>query len=73
MLNDSSLSHIKIKECLIIDEYKNNVDEKLFYTILNQSLLSNQYIIINTLKPIQFFEVKLNDLSFNIIQILYTI
>ena len=62
-LNDNSLSEIKIKECLIIDEYKNNVEEKLFYSILNQSYLSNQYIIINSLKPIQSFEVKLNDLK----------
>ena len=62
-LNNDSLSAIKIKECLIIDDYKNNVDEKLFYSILNQSYLSNQYIIINSLKPIQSFKVKLNDLS----------
>jgi len=62
-LSDSSLPEIKIKECLIIDEYKNNVDEKLFYSVLNQSYLSNQYIIINSLKPIQSFEVKLNDLK----------
>jgi chromosomal replication initiation ATPase DnaA len=62
-LNNNTLSDIKTKECLILDEYKNNVDEKLFYSILNQSYLSNQYIIINSLKPIQSFKVKLNDLS----------
>jgi chromosomal replication initiation ATPase DnaA len=62
-LNNDSLSAIKIKECLIIDDYKNNVDEKLFYSILNQCLLSNQYIIINSLKSIQSFEFKLNDLK----------
>jgi len=62
-LNNNSLSSIRSKECLIIDEYKNNVEEKLFYSVLNQSYLSNQYIIINSLKPIQFFEVKLNDLK----------
>ena len=48
---------------MIIDEYRNNVEEKLFYSILNQSYLSNQYIIINTLKPIQSFQVELNDLK----------
>jgi chromosomal replication initiation ATPase DnaA len=62
-LSNDTLSDIKVKECLIVDEYKNNVDEKLFYSILNQSYLSNQYIIINSLKPIQSFKVKLNDLS----------
>ena len=62
-LNNKTLTAIKTKECLIVDEYKNNVEEKLFYTILNQSLLSNQYIIINSLKPIQSFELKLDDLK----------
>jgi len=62
-LNSDSLSDIKIKECLIIDEYKNNIEEKLFYSVLNQSHLSNQCIIINSLKPIQSFEVKLKDLK----------
>jgi chromosomal replication initiation ATPase DnaA len=62
-LNNNSLPLIKLKECFIIDEYQNNVEEKLFYTILNQCYLSNQYIIINSSKPIQLFEIKLNDLK----------
>jgi len=62
-LSNDSLSLIKLKECLIIDEYQNNVEEKLFYSVLNQCLLSNQYIIINSLKPVQSFKVKLNDLK----------
>jgi len=62
-LNNSSLSSIKTKECLIVDEYKNNVEEKLFYSILSQLHLSNQYIIVNSSKPIQSYEVKLNDLK----------
>ena len=62
-LNNNSLSYIKLKECLIIDEYKNNIEEKLFYTILNQCHQSNQYIIVNSLKPIKSFEIKLNDLQ----------
>jgi chromosomal replication initiation ATPase DnaA len=62
-LNNNTLSSIKAKECLIIDDCKNNVEEKLFYSVLNQSHLSNQYIIINSTKPIQSFEVKLNDLK----------
>ena len=62
-LDNSSLSTLKLKECFIIDEYQNNVDEKLFYSILNQCYLSNQYVIINSLKSIQSFEVNLNDLK----------
>ena len=48
---------------MIIDEYKNDIEEKLLYSILNQSLLSNQYIILNSSKPIQSLELKLNDLK----------
>jgi chromosomal replication initiation ATPase DnaA len=62
-IKNDSLPLIKIKECLIIDEYRNNVEEKLFYSLLSQCYLSNQYIVINSLKPIQSFEVKLNDLK----------
>ena len=62
-LNNNSLLIIKTKECLIIDEYQNNVEEKLFYSVLNQCLLSNKYIIINSVKPIQSFEIKLKDLK----------
>ena len=62
-INNSTLSEIKAKECLIIDDFKNNVEEKLLYSILSQSHLSNQYIIINSSEPIQSFEIKLNDLK----------
>ncbi|MDB9760347.1 DnaA/Hda family protein [Pelagibacteraceae bacterium] len=62
-LNNDSLSLLKLKDCLIIDEYQNNIEEKLFYSILNQSHQSNQYIIINSLEPIKLFPIKLNDLK----------
>jgi chromosomal replication initiation ATPase DnaA len=62
-LNNSSLSLVKVKECFIIDDYTNNIEEKLFYSVLNQCYLSNQYIIINSLKPIQSNNVKLKDLK----------
>ena len=62
-LNNSSLSLIKEKECFIIDEYQNNVEETLFYSILNQCYLSNQYVVVNSLKPIHSFKVILNDLK----------
>tara|TARA_Y100001970_G_C14038730_1_gene752508 strand:+ start:402 stop:1058 length:657 start_codon:yes stop_codon:yes gene_type:complete len=62
-LNNDSLMKIKIKECLIIDQYKNNIDEKLFYTILNQCHQSNNYVIVNSIKPIKKIPTKLNDLK----------
>jgi len=61
--NDESLSSIKSKECLIIDGYKNDIEEKLFYSALNQTHQSNQYVIINSIEPIKKSPVKLNDLK----------
>ena len=62
-LNDLSLSLIKSKDCLIIDDYKSNIQEKLFYSILNQSHQSNQYVIINSLQSIKVSIVELKDLK----------
>jgi len=62
-LNDISLSLIKSKDCLIIDDYKSNIEEKLFYSILNQSHQSNQYVIINSLQSIKVSIVELKDLK----------
>jgi len=62
-LSNNFLSLIKLKECLIIDEYKSNIEEKLFYSVLNQCHQFNQYIIVNSSKPIKTFKIELNDLK----------
>jgi len=62
-LSDNSLPLIKSKECLIIDEYQNNIEENLFYSVLNQCHQSNQYTIVNSVKPIKTFVIELNDLK----------
>jgi len=48
---------------LIIDDYQNNIKEKLFYSVLNQSHQSNQYVIVNSLQPIKTSAVTLTDLK----------
>ena len=73
-ISNNSLALIKLKECLIIDNYENNIDENLLYTIINQTHQSNQYVIINSDQPISSLEIKLEDLksrlsSFSIITI----
>ena len=35
-------------DCLIIDSFKNNIDEKLLYSILNQSKQLEKYVLINS-------------------------
>ena len=46
--NNDSLKHFKSKECLIIDNYNNNIDEKLLYSSLNQANQTDKYIVINS-------------------------
>jgi chromosomal replication initiation ATPase DnaA len=50
-------------DCLIIDSYKNNINEKLFYTILNQSKQLENYIVINSNSSIVELTFELNDLQ----------
>ena len=50
-------------ECLIIDNFKNKIKENLFYSILNQSKMSEKFILINSITPIKKNNFKLNDLK----------
>ena len=50
-------------DCLIIDSYQNNIDEKLLYSILNQSRQLENYIVINSIPSIKEFNFELNDLQ----------
>ena len=62
-LNDNWLSSSGKSECLIIDNYNSNIDEKLFYSILNQSKQLNSYVVINSILPIKDNFYKLDDLK----------
>ncbi len=62
-VNDSVISELNKNECLIIDNYKNKIDEKLFYSILNQSKQLDNFILVNSFKPISKFSFMLNDLK----------
>ena len=61
--NNDSLKDFKSKECLIIDNYNNNIDEKLLYSSLNQANQTDKYIVINSLSSIERSEVSLKDLK----------
>jgi len=48
-INNNIIAELNNLDCLIIDNYKNNIDEKLFYSILNQSKQLENYIVINSI------------------------
>ena len=58
-------------DCLIIDQFENNIDEKLFYSILNQSKQLENYILINSISSIKNFKIDLKDLKSRINSFLY--
>ena len=57
------ISNIENAECLIIDNYKNNIQENALYSILNFLKQSNKYLIINSLVSIKNENIKLKDLQ----------
>ena len=62
-LNNDTIQQNKKFKCLIIDNYENNIEEELFYSVLNQSKQENTYILINSFKPIKKMNMKLKDLK----------
>ena len=50
-------------DCLIIDNYKSNIDDNIFYSILNQSKQLNSFVVVNSSSPIKNMKIMLNDLK----------
>ena len=59
--NNENLKEFKIFENLILDDFDENVDEKLMYTLFNIADQDNKFILINSLVPINQLNFKLTD------------
>jgi len=62
-INNETISKFEELDCLIIDNYEKNIDERIFYSILNQSKQLDKYVVINSILPIRDIEFKLKDLK----------
>ena len=62
-VNNATILDLDDFDCLIIDNFKNNIDEKLFYSILNQSKQLENYILINSISSIKNIKFSLDDLQ----------
>ena len=58
-------------DCLIIDNYDNNIEEELFYSILNQSKQLDHYIVVNSVQPIKEFNLNRKDLQSRLNSFIY--
>ena len=70
-INDEIIHDLNNVDCLIIDNFSDNIDEKLLYTILNQSKQLENYILINTITPLKKIKINLDDLKSRINSFVY--
>jgi chromosomal replication initiation ATPase DnaA len=62
-LKNETIINFKNFNCLIIDNFNKNIDENIFYSILNESKQLNKYVVINSIMPIKDFFFELKDLK----------
>ena len=62
-INEKLISNLNNFECLIIDNFDNNINENLFYSILNQSKQLDIFVLINSKNSIKKNKFQLKDLK----------
>ena len=62
-IENEIISKLLKLDCLIIDNYEKNIDEKIFYSILNQTKQLDNYLVVNSIFPIRDNQFNLKDLK----------
>ena len=62
-ITNKSLKQIKLYENIIIENFNDQIDENIFYTLLNIIDQDNKYLILTSKKPIVEHVFKLDDLN----------
>ena len=70
-INDKTIQDLNVLDCLIVDSYENNINENLFYSILNQSKQLDNFILINSSNKIKDINFKTEDLKSRINSFLF--
>ena len=61
-IDEEKISKFEKLDCLIIDNYENNIDENFFYSILNHFKQLDTYVVVNSFLPIKNMKLELKDL-----------
>ena len=61
-INNKIIQDLNNFDCLIIDSFENNIEEKLLYSILDHSKQFDNYVLINSKTSIKKFNFTLTDL-----------
>ena len=70
-INDSTINFLEEFECIIIDNFKNNVDQKILYSLLNQSKQLEKFVLVNSETPLKQMKFKISDLKSRIESFLF--
>ena len=62
-IDNKTIKYLSSLDCLIIENFKNNIDENLLYSILNQSKQLDNFLLINSRISIKNYDLKLIDLK----------
>ena len=62
-INNELVSDLANFKCLIIDNYAENIESDLFYSLLNHSKQVENFLMINSTKPIKQNNILLEDLK----------
>ena len=62
-VNSKTIDLLGNLDCLVIDNYKKNIDEKIFYSLLNHSKQLENYVLINSVQSIKNEKYDLTDLQ----------
>ena len=62
-INNQILKEIKIYENVVVENLNKDINENLFYTLLNIIEQDNKYLIVTSKKPIVDFSYQLDDLN----------
>ena len=62
-INNHILKEIKIYENVVVENLNKDINENLFYTLLNIIEQDNKYLIVTSKKPIVDFSYELDDLN----------
>ena len=62
-VDNETISKFEKLDCLIIDNYENNINENFFYSILNDFKQLDTYVVVNSSLPIKNNKFELKDLK----------
>ena len=62
-LNNDIINDIKIHQNIVLENLDNNINEKLFFTLINIIEQDNKYLLVTSVEPIVDIDFKLEDLK----------